>query len=205
MKKTRTDALVIGAGVGGLSVAARLVEKGMNVIVTEMLPFVGGRFSSREYEGFQVTTGTIMVPFGERSAFQEAFDLVNAPLNVRETKGAFRYRLSHGEFEVPREGGGLLPLLEFAMHDNAQARNLLHQIHLAMTSKPLTGEISFRDWLSLYSDNIELQNLYQGFCGAFIGTSSNEVPAGSGALVLNAMVLKKLSRPIMSYQTRVRE
>ncbi len=187
MKKTKTDALVIGSGVGGLTVAARLVKKGMNVVVIEMLPFVGGRFSSREYKGFTVTTGAIMIPFGGKGAFQEAFDLLNTPLNIRETKGATRYRLKHGEFEIPEKGGGLRPLLEFAMSDEVQANELVRQIQLAMSWKEPNDQISFRDWLSQYSDNTELHNLYQGFCGAFIGTSSNEVPAGEFFRFLRGM------------------
>ena len=67
MTKSKVDALVIGSGVGGLCVAARLVADGMKVRVIEKLPFVGGRFSSRNFKGFEVTTGAIMVPFGDRS------------------------------------------------------------------------------------------------------------------------------------------
>ena len=46
-----------------------------------------------------VTTGAIMVPFGEQSAFHETFHLMETPFDVREGKGGFRYRLSHGEFD----------------------------------------------------------------------------------------------------------
>ena len=64
MKRTKTDVLVIGSGVGGLCTAAQLVKKGLKVMVAEKLPYVGGRFSSREYKGYQISTGAIMVPYG---------------------------------------------------------------------------------------------------------------------------------------------
>ena len=73
MPNRKVDALVIGSGVGGLCVAARLVAEGLKVEVVEKLGALGGRFSTRDLHGCKVTTGAIMVPFGERSALHETF------------------------------------------------------------------------------------------------------------------------------------
>ncbi len=188
MKKSKADALIIGSGVGGLCVAARLVEKGMKVVLAEKLPFVGGRFSSRDVNGYQITTGAIMVPFGERSSFQETFDLLNATMNVRETKGAFRYRLKHGEYDAPKEGGGgLMGMLSFAMKDDDAAREVFQEFVHALSWWEPCDRISFRDWLAQYTNNTEVHNMFQGFCGAFIGVNSNEVPAGEFFRFMKAM------------------
>ena len=55
MKKSKTDVLIIGAGVGGLSVGARLVEKGLQVRIIEKLSYLGGRFSTKIIKGFKIS------------------------------------------------------------------------------------------------------------------------------------------------------
>jgi len=57
MDREKFDVVIIGAGAGGLSCGAFLAKAGHKVLVTEQLPFVGGRGSSIEYKGFQVSTG----------------------------------------------------------------------------------------------------------------------------------------------------
>ncbi len=188
MKTSKVDALIIGSGVGGLCVAARLVEKGMKVRVIEKLSYLGGRFSSKTIKGFNITTGAIMVPFGDGSDFQEAFDLINAPFNVRPPQAGFRYRLSHGEHEVPPGGGGgLLGMFQFAIKDTSQVKNLLTTFKRAATWWAPADNISFKEWLWQYTDQVEVHNMMQGFCGAFIGTSADEVPAGEFFRFLKAM------------------
>jgi len=43
---TRTDVIVIGAGIAGLSAAVRLAEAGLTVLVAEEAPRLGGRATS---------------------------------------------------------------------------------------------------------------------------------------------------------------
>ena len=57
------DAIVIGAGLGGLLSAAQLLARGKHVIVLERLPHCGGRFTAKTFQGVQVSTGAVhMVP-----------------------------------------------------------------------------------------------------------------------------------------------
>src|SRR3954471_9972463 len=59
------DAIVIGAGLGGLLSAAQLLARGKRVVVLERLPHCGGRFTAKTFQGVQVSTGAVhMVPFG---------------------------------------------------------------------------------------------------------------------------------------------
>ena len=57
--ETQYDVLVIGAGAGGLSAAARLVAAGRKVLLVESLDHVGGRAASETIEGFTVNIGAI--------------------------------------------------------------------------------------------------------------------------------------------------
>ena len=50
-------AIVVGSGVGGLCAGARLAAAGTRVTVVERLRQVGGRWSTREIDGFKIPTG----------------------------------------------------------------------------------------------------------------------------------------------------
>ncbi len=189
MKKSKVDALIIGSGVGGLCTAARLVDKGLKVVLAEKLPYVGGRFSSRNYKGFEITTGAIMVPHGNDSAFHEAFRILDAPFNIRESSGLFRFRLKHGDFDTTTKALDLMGLLQFAVGDPVEAGEIGAEFMRCVSWWEPLGSISFRDWLSQYTTNTEIHNLFQGFCGAFLGVNSNEVPADEFFKLMQAMVV----------------
>jgi phytoene dehydrogenase-like protein len=66
------DAIVIGAGLGGLLTAAQLLKQGKRVVVLERLPHSGGRFTAKNFRGVQVSTGAVhMVPFGSRGVLAQ--------------------------------------------------------------------------------------------------------------------------------------
>ena len=66
------DAIVIGAGLGGLLTAAQLLTLGKRVVVLERLPHSGGRFTAKNFRGVQVSTGAVhMVPFGSRGVLSQ--------------------------------------------------------------------------------------------------------------------------------------
>ncbi|HEY4386237.1 MAG TPA: NAD(P)-binding protein, partial [Ktedonobacteraceae bacterium] len=44
------DAIVIGAGLGGLLSAAQLLQRGKRVLVLERLPHSGGRFTAKTFQ-----------------------------------------------------------------------------------------------------------------------------------------------------------
>ncbi|KUJ98523.1 MAG: putative oxidoreductase, partial [Thermococcales archaeon 44_46] len=47
--------VTIGAGLGGLLTSAFLARAGHEVTVLEKAPFVGGRFTNLNYQGFQLS------------------------------------------------------------------------------------------------------------------------------------------------------
>src|SRR5579885_3372191 len=65
MQRQHFDAIVIGAGLGGLLSAAQLLQRGKRVVILERLPHAGGRFTAKTFQGAQVSTGAVhMLPFG---------------------------------------------------------------------------------------------------------------------------------------------
>ncbi len=76
----RVDAIVVGAGLGGLLSAAQLVQRGKRVVVLERLPHSGGRFTAKDFHGVQVSTGAVhMVPFGSSGVLSQMLQRLHVP------------------------------------------------------------------------------------------------------------------------------
>jgi len=74
------DAIVIGAGLGGLLSAAALLQRGKRVAVLERLPHCGGRFTAKTFQGVQVSTGAVhMVPFGSSGVLSTLLQRLDVP------------------------------------------------------------------------------------------------------------------------------
>jgi phytoene dehydrogenase-like protein len=74
------DAIVIGAGLGGLLSAAALLQRGKRVAVLERLPHCGGRFTAKTFQGVQISTGAVhMVPFGSSGVLSTLLQRLNVP------------------------------------------------------------------------------------------------------------------------------
>ena len=80
MQDSKFDAIVIGAGLGGLLSAAQLVQRGKRVVVLERLPHCGGRFTAKTFQGVQVSTGAVhMVPFGSSGVLARMLRRLHIP------------------------------------------------------------------------------------------------------------------------------
>src|SRR5205085_9601808 len=100
------DALVIGAGAGGLCAAARLSHDGFRVLLVESRDRVGGRASSVEEDGFVVNTGGIAIEYG--GVLEETFRSVGAPWEIRVPEPATLFRLKGRELRLSRGPLGAL-------------------------------------------------------------------------------------------------
>lgn len=172
------DAIVVGAGMGGICAAARLTGAGKKVLLLEKSPYLGGRCGHRERESCLVTTGALMVPMGPNSAIRQAFDAVGADMDMVDITGRMRYRLAHGDYDLPPGGGGLQGMIEFAMQDAAAAEALFGHIRDALFLWTPLDSINTREWFDQYTDNVEVKNLFQGYCAALMGINLHEIPAG---------------------------
>ncbi len=83
MQEYTTDAIIIGAGLGGLLSAAQLLQRGKRVIVLERLPHSGGRFTAKTFQGVQVSTGAVhMLPFGSSGVLAKMLRRLQIPHRI---------------------------------------------------------------------------------------------------------------------------
>ena len=98
------DAIVIGAGAGGLFTAARLAHRGYRTLVVERLDKVGGRASTDDVDGFKVNNGAIVIEVG--GITQQTCEEVGAPFEIREPSPPILYRIGGKDVDVVFEHVG---------------------------------------------------------------------------------------------------
>ena len=95
MQTQQFDAIVIGAGLGGLLSAAQLLQRGKRVIILERLPHCGGRFTAKTFQGAQISTGAVhMLPFGSSGVLSRSLQRLHIPHRIFDADvfGSFHVR-----------------------------------------------------------------------------------------------------------------
>jgi len=77
--KKAYDAVVIGAGIGGLMTAAGLARAGKKVLVLEQMNFIGGKYTHLTYQDYAITTAAWTCP-GPNSRIGKLCTKLEAPI-----------------------------------------------------------------------------------------------------------------------------
>jgi phytoene desaturase len=165
------DAIVIGAGAGGLLTAARLAAGGMRPLVLERLEYVGGRASTRDIDGFKVNNGAIVIELG--GITEQTFGEVGADFDVREPKPAILYRIKGKDVDVSRGGWGML--LGGITRSSAK---LLKGLGAARDDSGLPdGQISTGEWIRKYTSNESVHGIFNNMIGSIFAVTAEDLPA----------------------------
>ncbi|MEN9516463.1 MAG: hypothetical protein RLZZ159_329 [Actinomycetota bacterium] len=91
--------VVIGAGMGGLSAAARLAKRGHKVSIYEAANFVGGKCRTEWIDGFAFDTGPslLTLPAVYRDLFLKTGKRIEHVLNLKPVDPAFTYVFHDGK------------------------------------------------------------------------------------------------------------
>jgi phytoene dehydrogenase-like protein len=173
MSSKQVDVLVIGSGIGGMCAAAYLAHKGYQVLVTEVLPRIGGHCSTVEYEDIKCTTGVVGPGLG--GPLEELFHEVGAEYNVRPCDTP-HYLINGKIMELPQKGG-MRALLSAATSDTEEVDRVLKAFSKAMSSTDLPDTISMRTWLTEYTRNKSVLDLFQTMAGATAIVSIDSISA----------------------------
>lgn len=101
--------LVIGAGMGGMAVAARLATYGMSVTVLEQSSTFGGKLAEVRHDGYAFDTGPslLTIPAVYRDLFLSTGRALEDSVEIVDLDPAFRYRFPDGTvLEMPGVGVG---------------------------------------------------------------------------------------------------
>ena len=170
MRDMKADAVIIGAGAGGLCAAARLVHAGLRPILVESRDKVGGRASTEIIDGFVVNEGAIALEVG--GVFEETFHLVGAPLDLRFPEPASAFYLDRKIVDVGKGGWGVL-----LGQMTKQAARILEKFSEARTGQLPDGRLSTADWLSTFTKNESVHAIFRNLCAAIFACNADELPA----------------------------
>ncbi|MGW6458874.1 phytoene desaturase family protein [Streptomyces sp. NPDC055078] len=165
------DALVVGAGAGGMFTAARLAHRGYRTLVVERLDQVGGRASTHDIDGFKVNNGAIVLELG--GIAEETFAEVGAPYDVRMPKPPLLYRIGGKDVDVTKGGWGVL-----LGQLTRQGAKLMKGIGAAREDDGLPeGELTTAEWVAKYTRNENVHAVFRNICGSIFAVGSEELPA----------------------------
>ncbi|NMO01454.1 NAD(P)/FAD-dependent oxidoreductase [Gordonia sp. TBRC 11910] len=165
------DAIVVGAGAGGLFTAARLARRGYRTLVVERLDKVGGRASTTEIDGFKVNDGAIVIEVG--GITEQTCAEVGAKFEIREPSPPILYRIAGKDVDVTGGGWGLL-----LGKLTRQGAKLVKGIGAARSDSGLPeDELSTADWVRKYTKNEGVHGIFRNMCASVFAVSSDELPA----------------------------
>jgi phytoene desaturase len=160
------DALVIGAGAGGVSAAARLAHQGYRTLLVESRDRVGGRASTREVDGFLLNTGALVIEIG--GAVDKALREVGKPLDLYVPHPATVLRWGHWDFNADTGPIGW-------------SRSAAPQMLMMLTRafpwlRPRPGQ-SVTEWLSRITRSKTVHKFVDNIVGAMFAASGADLPA----------------------------
>jgi phytoene dehydrogenase-like protein len=152
------DVVVVGAGLGGLLAAATAASAGKSVLVLERLPYVGGRFTTVEQDGCQITTGALhLVPHGGGGVLARFMASVGQPFHgvPRDVIASVFVGGHHAVWHTPLDVPRLLGL--------RGKRDLAAMFaELAVRQRQPSG-LTFQEWVDARTDDETLRRLFERF------------------------------------------
>ncbi|HUX99150.1 MAG TPA: NAD(P)/FAD-dependent oxidoreductase [Candidatus Deferrimicrobium sp.] len=185
MKHEIYDVIVIGSGLGGLTAATLLSQKGLKVLVVESKDRVGGRFSTIEYEGFKLPTGAILIP---DSWVIKLLKEVGVDLNLLRPLSRVFYRIDGTAYEISIDIGlpmllDLIDKLERKEADQSgrnikpvELKKIINGYLRGMRGVKQEEIITVRDWLLQFTENEKVHEVFDNLCAALMMAHSWELP-----------------------------
>lgn len=134
-----TEVSVIGAGIGGLSMASLLVKEGIKVTVYEKSSHAGGRTTSFQYKGHILDNGFHIMPFYKKSAIFSVFKKIGITSRLKLAKvNNIAFHSDSGFHKYPKGIGDLLQLSLIPFKSRVRLLKLL--LPMAFTSIEKTEE-----------------------------------------------------------------
>lgn len=163
------DAVIIGAGIGGLMAGAALAKDGRRVGIFEKLAFIGGRYTEIDYAGYSVTTAA-WTSLGPKCNIGEFLQDVGAEVDYI----GLRDKGCDQQFSIRFKDGREFPSVQ-AMLTRQDWRAFLRA--LVKGRKLDLRDASTRDYIEEYVQNDDLMATINALVSTASGMTVDNFPA----------------------------
>jgi phytoene desaturase len=166
----RHDAVVIGAGVGGLVAAARLAQAGRRPLLLESSERLGGRFSTIEKDGYKLPTGAVAIETA--GPFWETFEELGIDPELR---------VPDPPVMIHVRGKDLAPgaaVWQYMMKRVTKAAGAVAQGITRGRSEGGDEDITLEQWTRRYTRSKTVLSLFQSLSASIFTVNADELPAG---------------------------
>ena len=164
------DAVIIGAGAGGLIAAACLVNAGKSVLVVESRDHVGGRSASYIVDGFAINVGAITLKMG--GTLERIFTETGVPFDVREPQPRTVFRVNG---KIVNAGKGGLGMLLAGLTKTAAV--IGSKFADARKGNLPDAQLSTKEWLNGLTKNKTVHGLFRNLCAVLFSANMEDLPA----------------------------
>lgn len=190
--KNNYDAIIIGSGLGGLLSGAILVKKGYKPLILEKLSFFGGKFSSINYNGYEVPTGAFhALPGGKAGNVGKLIKYLNLDIEIVEASPSFIATMNKDEYIIPINPkdykyifakNSFLKVLSFK-----EKIELIKIIYIIMYTNCEIPEIPFYEFLKRHTGSYKILGLIDKIIGF---TNSTTIENSSAIDVVTSIRLQ---------------
>jgi phytoene desaturase len=178
------DIVVVGSGIGGLSIGALLAHAGYKTLVVEKLDYVGGRWSTEECEGFKLERGAHIIETGGK--LEQTFIDVGAKWEHEGIPG-LSWQIKGKDYVMPPKGSvrHLLQIANDLETDQAKSEGRtpkvvpIEEISDAMRQGFKEPEKQFgptvRDWVLQFTENKFVYDVFDSIA-VVAGARAYEMP-----------------------------
>ena len=179
MDQRKCDAVVIGSGIGGMCTAAKLANSGYQVVVMEKAPILGGRYISVYHKGFLIQPAAGFIGGGFSSPVWRTLEEVSALKFEYKAMGSISFQFGNKRYDTSSsEKGMMVRMISALSRDKEEANRVMGALRMAIRWQEPSDSISFREWLSQYTDNEMIHRFFQGSSTGWSGINTHEFPAG---------------------------
>jgi len=168
--------IIIGAGIGGLSIGALLAKEGVEVLVLEKNEVLGGRCTSYEKGGYLVDLGLHIFMRGPKGPVGEICNRIGKKIDwnlLRDPRPIIKF--PDRKFEYSIKGlSNLIPKEEM----NKAAELFMNLLEMRDEEIKSLDHVDLKSWVSKFTKDKFIHFFIQGICGPDFGIPSDVASAG---------------------------
>jgi len=178
-KRIKADAVIVGSGLGGLLCGALLGRDGYKVVILERLAFVGGRYTTLDYNGYKINTGAWAVGLhGTNGPLYKLMAELGAEIETKVPGPDHIHLWLKGRDIVLPKKGQLGFIIDTVAKDGRESERVMRAVRRALKWQAPSDEMTIQEWLYQYTDNPLIHGQFDFFSRSMTATYYDRFPAG---------------------------